>query len=137
MFWGSRQWQTDYYSFGGSIIFDIFFASFWYSLAGGAASCLLSRGERERQKREVYSLIPNLFRRIDRSCESYPRWLMAFSFSHFFLFFLLFPIPLIVSNGIWIYYNYFVHLLSLVTHLINSNMLQLIWLRQWDKQWLT
>ena len=89
------------------------------------AVILVARGE--RQKREVYSLIPCLIRRIDRVCESYspstihflvvppnpiivpphstlhssasstlyPRWLMAFPFSHFpFPFFLFFLTPL-------------------------------------------
>ena len=125
------------------------------------AVILVAQGE--RQKGEIYSLIPSLIRRINGVCESYSPstiyffvvatnpiivpphstppcrriyaglWPIFFSHFSFFLFFL---IPLIVSNEIWIQCTYFVPLLALGTYLINSNMLQLIWLWHWDKQWL-
>ena len=140
-----------------------FLASSWYSPAGAVfAVVLVALGERQKEEVYflISSLIRRIDRPCESyspptihffvvapnpiivpphstlhssvSFTSYPRWLMAYPFSHF-SFFLFFLIPLIVSNGIWIYYNYFVPLLALVTHLINSNMLQLIWLRQWDK----
>ena len=50
-----------------------FFTSSWYSSASAAASYLLLSWllKGRDKKKEVYSLIPSLIRRIDRACESY------------------------------------------------------------------
>ena len=51
-----------------SMICGSFLASSSYSPTG-IAVILVDQGE--RQKEEVYSLIPSLIHRIDRACESY------------------------------------------------------------------